>query len=176
MRPLIYHVASSLDGFIAGKNADISRFLHKGNHLADYQKSLSNYDTVIMGKNTYEFGYAFGLAAGQPAYAHMEHFIFSKSIEFESQAKSVHIVKENWLEKIAELKAESGSPIYLCGGGAFAGFLLENDFIDQVILKLNPIVLGEGVPLFGSSKKQASLELTENKHYENGVSLLSYKC
>lgn len=176
MRPLIYHVAVSLDGFIAGKNNDISLFAHEGDHLADYQKSLSQYDTVVMGKNTYEFGYAFGLTAGQPAYPHMEHFIFSKSIKFENKAESVHIVKENWLEKVRELKAASGSPIYLCGGGEFAGFLLDNNLIDQVILKLNPIILGEGVPLFGSSKSQTSLELTASKTYANGVSLLTYNC
>jgi dihydrofolate reductase len=176
MRPIIYHVASSLDGFITGKNADVSRFLFEGDHVDDYNQELLSYDTVIMGKNTYEFGYAFGLVAGQPAYANMQHYIFSKSIEFENKAESVHIVNENWLGNLQELKAENGSPIYLCGGGEFAGFLFENGLIDQVKLKLNPIILGDGVPLFGNSKRQASLELLDSKCYKSGVQLLTYTC
>ncbi len=61
----------SLDGFISGVNGDISGFVGDGNGVAKYLADLADYDTVIMGKNTYEFGYRFGLKPGKPAYPHM---------------------------------------------------------------------------------------------------------
>ena len=59
MRKIIYYVAMSLDGFISGVNGDISGFVRDGNGVAKYLADLAEFDTVIMGKNTYEFGYRF---------------------------------------------------------------------------------------------------------------------
>ncbi|WP_437917365.1 dihydrofolate reductase family protein [Sorangium sp. So ce302] len=64
--------------------------------------------------------------------------------------------------------------MYLCGGGAFAGFLLDNDLIDQLVLKVNPIVFGHGVRLFGGSSRKVELALLGATSYANGVSLLRY--
>jgi dihydrofolate reductase len=60
-RKIVYYVASSLDGYISGINDDISGFVATGNGVERYLADLAEFDTVIMGKNTYEFGYKFGL-------------------------------------------------------------------------------------------------------------------
>lgn len=173
MRKLIYYVATSLDDFIAGPNESIDQFAMKGPGVEQYLKDLQDFDTVIMGRKTYEFGYQYGLQVGQPAYPHMRHYIFSDSLEFENPYEQVQVVGR-CLEKVLELKAESGTDIYLCGGGTFAGYLLEHQLIDVLKLKLNPIVLGAGTPLFGAVSSKPNLHLTESVGYEGGMMILTY--
>ena len=173
MAKIIYYVASSIDGFIAGPNDDISSFTIGGKGIDKYLSDLKKFNTVIMGRRTYEFGYQFGLEPGQPAYPHMEHFIFSNSLEIENLAKSVHIEKIS-LARVIEIKETAKTDIYLCGGGKFAGWLLENNLIDQVKMKLNPIILGNGIRLFGKSTVNKKLDLIETESFDEGLKILTY--
>lgn len=173
MNKIVYYVAASLDGFISGVNGDISKFLPHEKAIEKYQADLQNYSTVIMGRKTYEFGYQFGLEPGQPAYPHMEHFIFSESLQIKELAKTVHIEKMS-IERIKEITAASQTDIYLCGGGEFAGWLLDHGLIDQLKLKLNPIVLGDGVRLFGNSKTSLIATLIEKESFDSGLQFLTY--
>ncbi len=175
MRPIIYHVATSLDGFIARKDGTADGFLQEGEHIPDYLESLKDYDTVIMGRNTYTYGYSFGLEPGQPAYPHMRHYIFSTSLDLPEKHEKVQVVAENGLEVVRQLRQEEGAPIYLCGGGNFAGFLLENDLIDTLLVKQNPVCFGAGIPLFGPYKGPLKLDLQSLKRYNSGVLLLKYR-
>ena len=127
-----------------------------------------------MGRKTYEFGYKFGLVPGQQAYGHMEHFIFSDSLNLEDKADSVHVEKLD-LSRIKEIRENSETDVYLCGGGMFAGWLLENGLIDILKVKLNPIVLGKGVRIFGDSTYQADWDLIESESYPEGLQILTYK-
>ncbi|SNY94768.1 dihydrofolate reductase family protein [Flagellimonas pacifica] len=173
MQKIVYYVACSLDGFISGPNEDISQFLHEGNGVEKYKQDLLDFKTVIMGRKTYEFGYQFGLVPGKPAYPHMEHFIFSNSMEIENLDSSVHIV--DWsIEEIEKIKRNAQTDIYLCGGGVFAGWLLENNLIDTLKIKLNPIVLGNGTRLFGQSNTSAQWHLENQESYDGGLQILTY--
>ena len=153
MRKIIYYVAMSLDGFISGVNGDISGFVGDGNGVAKYLADLADYDTVIMGKNTYEFGYRFGLKPGKPAYPHMNHYIFSNSLTFDKPDPKV-LVRPIRVEEIDKIKKQNGTDIYLCGGGELAGWLLDNKQIDILKIKLNPLLLGKGVRIFGDSQER----------------------
>ena len=165
MQKIIYYVASSLDGFIAGKNDDISQFIQKGKGVEKYLADLSR---------TYEFGFQYGIQPGQPAYPNMEHHIFSESMEIENLDDSVHIEKGS-IDRVKEIKANATTDIYLCGGGKFAGWLLENGLVDQLKLKLNPIILGDGIPLFGNSKTTANWTLIESESFDDGLLILTYE-
>ena len=173
MRKIIYYVAASLDGFIAGPNDEIDRFIGGGDAIEHYMNDLQTFDTVIMGRRTYEFGYAYGLQPGAPAYPHMRHYIFSDTLQFENQHERVYVVGRD-LEVVRKLKAEKGTDIYLCGGGQFAGRLLDNQLIDVLKIKPNPILLGEGIPIFGESRTALNLELTERLNFEEGLMILTY--
>jgi dihydrofolate reductase len=130
----------------------------------------------VMGRATYEFGYQFGLQPGQPAYPHMRHYIFSKTLKFDHATDpKVEIVDKDELEVIKRLKEENGTDIYLCGGGAFAGFLAEHDQIDELRIKLYPIILGKGIRLFGNSTRQMDLSLVGSKVYQTGAMLITYQ-
>lgn len=112
MRRIIYYVATSLDGYIAGPNEDISGFVPEGSGVTQYLEDLKGFDTVIMGRNTYEFGYQYGLKAGSLAYPHMRHYIFSSSLQLDEKDPNLHICSLE-LGKIKELKSEEGTDIYL---------------------------------------------------------------
>jgi dihydrofolate reductase len=174
MKKIIYYAAISIDGFIAGPNDDISGFMASGNGVAKYVEDLKDFKTVIMGRRTYEFGYKYGLIPGQPAYPHMQHYIFTKTLQFEKQSEQLTLCHMD-LDIIENLKKKSETDIYLCGGGQFAGWLLENQMIDILKIKLNPLILNEGIRLFGVSKKQYQLRLTQNQIFNDGLAILDYE-
>ena len=173
MGKIVYYVASSLDGYIAGVDDDISQFILQGEGVERYQSDLANFSTVIMGRKTYEFGYQYGLKPGQPAYPNMEHHIFSDSLKIENLSESVRIEKLS-IDRVKEIRQNTTTDIYLCGGGQFSGWLLDNGLIDQLKLKLNPIVLGSGTKLFGSSTANANWELTDSASFSDGLQILTY--
>lgn len=173
MRKIIYYVATSVDGYITGPNEDISGFVPGGNGVDKYLSDLKDFDTVIMGRKTYEFGYKYGLKPGQPAYEHMQHYIFSNTLRFDNQSDQVHVHSPD-PAFIKKLKEQKGTSIYLCGGGIFAGWLLDNELIDVLKIKLNPFIQGEGIRLFGGSQKMYRLELKERELYDHGLQMITY--
>ncbi|MBM7587145.1 dihydrofolate reductase [Bacillus pakistanensis] len=176
MTELIYHVATTVDHFIADPSgvADQSIFFYEGDHASDFISAIQQYDAVLMGGKTYEWGFQYGLKPGEPGYKGLKHYIFSKTMDFESNDE-VELVKTDAAEFIKKLKQNTDQKIWLCGGGQLAGSLLDHQLIDTLILKVNPVLIGDGIPLFGSSKKQIHLELRSLKKYENGVIVPTYK-
>lgn len=173
MRNIVYYVATSLDGYIAGDGGDVSLFAQGGEGVNKYFEDLKDYKTVIMGRKTYEFGFQFGLQPGQPAYPHMKHYVFSSSLKLDETDPLVEI-REFDIDFINELKSTANSDIYLCGGGTFAGFLFDNGLIDVAKLKVNPIVLGSGVKLFGESNTAMKWKLTDHQLFDDGLSINTY--
>ena len=174
MRDIVYYVSISLDGYISGLDGDINGFVPDGNGVDQYLSDLKDFDTVIMGRNTYEFGYKFGLKPGQAPYPHMQHYIFSESLELQDKMDNVHIKKID-INEIHKLRKEEGTDIYLCGGGQLAGWLLEEEQIQYLKIKLNPMILGQGIRLFGDSTRFVRTELLETTQYENGLQIINYK-
>lgn len=174
MRNIIYYVATSLDGYISGPEGDISGFVNKGNGLDQYLKDLQDFDTVIMGRKTYEFGYDYGLKPGALAYPHMTNYIYSNSLVLENKADDLHI-KNIDIQHIKNLRVQGESAIYLCGGGEYAGWLLGHRQITHLKIKLNPFIAGEGVRLFGSSTAFYRTELLDSQSFEQGLQILTYR-
>lgn len=174
MQPIIYDVAVSIDGFICGPDGDISRFAQEGPVVADYSARLEGYSTAIMGRATYEFGYRFGMEPGQNPYPHMRTIVFSKSLNL-PEATDVDLWAASDLASIKAMRNQSPGPIYLCGGGAFAGSLLEAGQIDVLRLKRAPIILGGGIPLFGDANASPGLKHIETRIYEDGYLFQEYR-
>ena len=172
MKKLKYHIASTLDGFIAHKDHTIDGFTAEGDHVVDYLNSLrTDYDTVLMGRRTYEFGFRYGVTNPYPW---MKQYVITRSMQT-SPDENVNLVSENFSEFVKGLKRGEGKSIYLCGGSELATHLYTEGLIDEIIIKLNPVVFGTGIPLFGENQNKADLELIQNKTYENGVLLLQYE-
>ncbi|MCI0763944.1 dihydrofolate reductase family protein [Bacillus sp. TL12] len=176
MAKLIYHIAVTADSFIADLDGDAtdSIFLYEGEHVSDFIADVEQYNAVLMGRKTYEFGFQFGGKLGEPGYfKELKHYIFSNTMQFESSDK-VELVREDAVEFIKNLKMKEAGNLWLCGGGELAGSLVQQKLIDQVVLKINPVIIGEGTPLFGSVKPRLKLKLVDAKHYVNGVIKSTY--
>jgi len=173
MNKIVYYVAVSIDGYISGANEDISGFVAEGSGLEKYLNDLKEFKTVIMGRKTYEFGYKYGLKPGTLAYPHMDHYIFSSTLSFENPDAKLKI-KELDIDEIKKIRDQSKTDVYLCGGGDFAGWLLEREMIDILKVKLSPLILGNGVKLFGDSKKDYLLDLIQTEQFDNGLLMNTY--
>lgn len=189
MQRLTYYVACSIDGFIAHIDGSHDGFSQDSEYFSDLFSSFPEtvpshlrdvmgvnaenqwFDTVLMGRKTYEIGLKDGVTS---PYSHMKQYIFSRSMQ-ESLDENVELISENAVELVTSLKGETGKGIWLCGGASLASTLFAHNLIDQLILKINPFLMGSGVPLFSGVIQQTALELSSSKIYGNGVLLLHYK-
>ncbi|WP_306045303.1 dihydrofolate reductase family protein [Nioella sp. MMSF_3534] len=167
MHPVIYDVAVSVDGYISGPEGDISGFAHEGPVVEDYVARLAGYATAIMGRGTYEFGYRFGMEPGQNPYGHMRTHVYSERLNL-PEKRAVILHRGAGRAQVAEVIRGSDGPVYLCGGGAFAGALLGWGLIDRLRVKRAPIVLGGGTRLFGGCPVQPDLRLHAQTVYDGG--------
>ena len=142
MKPLKYYVAISVDGFIAAPDGLITPFmtqhdgkLAEGEHVDDFLASYAWFDTVLMGRKTYELGLSMGVTSPYPA---MRQFVFSRTMET-SPDENVQLVSNNAVETVRALKEESSSAVWLCGGAALASHLWQAQLIDELIVKVNPV-------------------------------------
>jgi dihydrofolate reductase len=175
MRQLKYYVACTVDGFICREDGSFDCFtrqgLGEGDHVTDYLQSFETFDVVLMGRKTYEVGLKAGVTNPYPT---MKSYVFSRTMK-ESPDKQVTVVSDNPGDVVRRLKSESGKDIYLCGGADLAGTLLAVGLIDEILVKLNPILLGSGIPLFAGNVRLTDLERVGCKPYQNGVVLLHYR-
>ena len=187
MRELKYFVACTVDRFIAREDGSFDFFIAEGAHLTDLVKRYPEtvpahlrdalgvraahdwVDAVLMGRKTYDVGLPFGVTSPYP---HLKQYVFSRSMT-ETRAPDVTLVRTDPLDYVRALKREKGGSIWLCGGGVLAAALFEE--IDELILKVNPVILGSGIPLFEGHVPQADLSLEEVKSYPNGFMLTRYR-
>ena len=170
MRKVKYHVAISLDGFMARRDGSFDCFIMEGPHVDDFFASLPTYGVALMGRKTYEVGVKMGVTNPYPF---LESYVFSRTMD-KSPDPSVTLVREGAAEFVRSLKAKQGKDIWLAGAGELASTLFAAGLVDELTLKVNPMLLGDGIPLVGRLQRPSNCELTGSKTYENGVVLLSY--
>ena len=175
-RKVVYYIAVSVDGFIADTKGNTEAFSMTADYIPDYIRSLREYDTVLMGKNTYEAGYKFGIKPGEPSpmYSHMMQYVFSQTME-QYENEGLQVIRDDPARFVQGLKSQQGGAIYLCGGGNLAGCLLKASLIDELILKVNPLIFGKGIPLFSDYDVPLSLALLDTKVYQDGNVFLRYQ-
>ncbi|PRB40615.1 riboflavin biosynthesis protein RibD [Arthrobacter sp. MYb23] len=171
MRELVYYVAVSLDGYIAGPEGEFDAFPVEGDHMvaqverfpdaiptviADAMgiERTGTFDAVVMGWNTY----AVGLPAGMTSpYQHLEQFVFSRTrteADIPGEHPNLTITDEDPVDVVRRLKSQPGKSIWLCGGGQVATQLAGE--IDRLVLKRSPLLFGNGIPLFAPGAYQPS--------------------
>lgn len=189
MRKLTYFVATSLDGFIAAPDGTFDAFPMEGDHieglLRDYPETFpapalaalgvtpdnATFDTVIMGWETYNVGRSQGL---ESPYPHLRQYVCTRNHLGQPAPEDVTLVGDEPLALAAQLKAEAGDKdIWLCGGGALAAALQEE--IDRLVLKVNPVMLGSGIPLFRTAAyAPRNFTLTRSHVFKDGVVMCDY--
>lgn len=189
MRRLVYHVAVTLDGFIAGPDGGDpsgSEFLPVTPDLVEHLVSAwpetlpapardalglsgpgTHFDTVVEGRGSYDVGLAAGLF---DAYPHLRHLVVSRSLADRGDLP-VEVVDGDPVERIRQLKAEEGLDIWLVGGGTLAHALLPE--IDRLVLKVNPSVIGDTKRLFEGPFTQARFEPVAQVDLAGGVRVVT---
>ncbi len=174
MRKVIYGVACSLDGYLAGPNGEID-WLHWSKDAESVMAAFwPRVDTMIMGRKTYEVGLAMG--GGSVTMPGIDAaYVFSRTLgKGAVKAKRAHLVTTDAGAFIRELKAKPGKDICLWGGGEFASSLLEQGLVDEIGLNIHPILLGSGVPTFLRLNARVPLRLAENRPMDGGCIMATY--
>lgn len=187
MRELAYYVAATLDGYIAAPDSAFDFFPFEGDHIAALVAELPEtlpvhvrdqlgidgpnrrFDAVVMGRRTLEPALAVGLTS---AYPHLDQYVYSRTLPA-SDDPTLTVVASDPLAHVRGLKRQEGHGIWLCGGSTLAGVLLPE--IDELILKVNPVAIGTGLPLFAKGFEPLPFTLTGSEAYAGGVAVMRYR-
>lgn len=166
VRRVIYQVAASLDGFIAGPGGEAD-WIPMDPEI-DFAALLARYDTVLMGRRTFDAMGGSGAAFGKRT------LVASRSAPRRA-VKGVEHVRDA-AQCIRDLRATEGSDVWLFGGGALASELLDEGLVDLVEIAVIPILLGSGVPLLAPTARRHAMKLIHTRVFDaTGTALLTYE-
>lgn len=185
MRKVIFQEWLSMDGYAADANGGVT-FLESftDNKYSDLEqlRFLEGIDTILLGARTYHLFVDFWPTATneQEVIADklnsIPKIIFSKSMKRAPWGKwpDAMVIHTDAVEALKKLKAQEGKDIVLWGSISLAQAFMKNNLIDEYHLRICPVVLGNGRPLFQSVDKQ-NFELFGYKQYGSGIMLLQYR-
>lgn len=171
-KKLILYIASSLDGFIAGPGDDLS-FLDAVQREGEdygYTHFMESIDTVIMGRRT--FDWVFRQIGGVP---HPDKTTYVITHTPKSDIGKTSFFTGDLVTLVKQLKEGGTAGHIFCDGGAsIIHHLLCNDLIDEIVLSIVPILLGNGIRLFENGQNPLSLQLLSARSYASGLCQLHY--
>lgn len=176
MRKVVYSLTNSLDNFIARTDGAADWILMGDEVMSEFPKLFARFDTVLIGRKTYDFTVLHASEASQEisGFMGMKTYVFSRTLK-ENSDEGVKIVSDNAGEFVRSLKNESGKDIWLMGGGILAASLLKERLVDEIGVAIQPILLGSGIPLFPDIGMQVDLQMLECKTYKNGIVGINYR-
>ena len=168
MRKIRLFIASSLDGYIARTNGEVDWLFTDQDY--GYAEFFAQIDTVLMGNKTYQQILGFG----EYPYKGKEGFVFSKTLLRETD-NNVEFVGGDLKSFINTLRQSSGRDIWLVGGAQTIHYFMKHGFVDELILSIHPIILGDGIPLIVNDPSLLTpLELKDVRTYDSGLLQVSY--
>jgi len=158
-------IGTSLDGFIARPNGDLDFLPPGGGEPHGYEEFMASVDALVIGRNTYETVLAF---ASWP-YGDKPVFVLSTHPLDPAPAGAVveHMSGEP-SEIVSQLAARGIQHIYVDGGITIQRFLRAG-LIQRLIITRVPVLIGQGIPLFGALPKDITLTHIATRHYSSGL-------
>lgn len=174
MRKLSLFIATSLDGYIAKPNDDLSflKLVEKEGEDYGYAAFTANVDTIILGRKTYDYVLR---EIGSSYYDNGQRDVYAITRTARPSAGRTTFYSGNLKDLVQKLKSENGKNIYCDGGAEVIHELLQHDLIDELIISIIPILLGEGTRLFKDNRPEQQLEFVSAKSFETGLVQLHYK-
>ena len=185
MRKLLLLMHTSLDGFVAGPNGEMD-WIIVSDELFDMAHERTNEsDTALYGRVTYQMMESYWPTAGDEPnaskhdiehstwYNNVRKAVISRTMK-DANIPNTKIISENVAEEVKRLKQETGKNIVILGSPSAVHILTAENLIDEYWLCVNPILLGEGIPLFKNSKNVTKLNLVSTKVFSSGVVCLQY--
>ena len=172
-RNIIVHIATSADGYIARSDGDLewltSRPAPKGFYGMDtFMKSV---DTKVLGRKTFEVS----LRMGAKFDAKSRTIVFSHQLPPADAPSGVQFVSEAIGPFMSHLREQPGKDIWLMGGGDLIASFLDEGAIDEFVITVAPVFIGDGIPLIARRHRHVALELLSVEQFENGVVQLHYR-
>lgn len=173
MVTILLYIATSIDGYIATKDGGVEWLSVVDGSGSDYgyHAFYDSVDALIMGSKTYQQILDFGEwpYPGKPSY------ILTRQA-LESSRDDVIFISEEPLDLMRRLEAEGMQRVWMVGGGQIVASFIKSGLIDEYIISIVPILLGEGIPLFQAPLPEMSLEVVESTLYSSsGLLQVHYK-
>lgn len=171
MRKLVVYIASSVDGYIAAPNDDLSflKRVEKEGEDYGYGEFIKTIDTIILGRRTFDW-----VNKNVPGhYGDKRTFVITN--ENKPADGNVTFYSGDLKELVQKLKGEGSEKNIFCDGGAsIVNQLLKEDLVDELTVSIIPVLLGEGVRLFPDGRPEQALELQSAKSFDTGLVQLYY--
>lgn len=166
-RKVVLFIAMSLDGYIADKNGDLDwLYAVEGEGDNGFSSFYKTIDTIVMGRTTYDH-----LLRLVPEYPHGDKNSYIFSHTEKRNDPYVTFVNEDPGTFMQALQLEEGANIWLVGGAGLLDSFLQKNLVDEIILTISPIILGEGTPLFRLNSHEIQLHLVSQKQYGQFVQI-----
>lgn len=161
-------IATSLDGYIAGPDDDLSWLFTD----ADYGFSdfYAHVDTLIMGRGTYEVVQNLG----PWPYPGKHTVVVSRKADLEMKTADTELHSGDLPSLLDHLASRGRDRIWLVGGGELVRSFLEQGLLDRITVSMHPVLLGDGVPLFPGGFRRTLLALDDTRSFEGGLVQLNY--
>lgn len=174
MRKLSIFIAASVDGYIAAPNEDLGflKQVEKEGEDYGYTKFMADVDTIIVGRKTYDW---VANNIGASHYDNGDRNVYVITSQQKPATGKIQFYNGNLAELVRQLKEENGKNIYCDGGAETIDELLKNKLIEEFIISLVPVFLGDGIRLFKDGRAGQSLQLLEAKTFDTGLVQLHYK-
>ena len=185
MRKIISFMHVSLDGFVAGPNRELD-WVKVDEEIFDHVgKRIGESDTALYGRVTYQMMEDYWPGAGDKPgaskhdiehskwYSKARKVVLSKTLN-EADLSNTKIIGDNLSNSINEIKLQGSEDILLFGSPTATHSLIQLDLIDGYWLFVNPIILGQGIPLFVDIKDKIKLNLLSSRQFTCGVMALDY--
>lgn len=162
------YIATSLDGFIARTNGDLD-WLTGGDETSTedygYQAFIDTVDVIVMGRHTFEKVLTFD----EWPYPRQKVIVLSsRALTVPPQvSEHVELLALSPSDVVQKLAADGATHVYVDGGQTIQRFLNAN-LIDELIITRIPILIGQGIPLFGAVHNDIKLKHLETRQFENG--------
>lgn len=171
----------TLNGFFEGQNKDTTWHIHGVDENNFAVEMLSQGDILLFGRITYEMMESYWTSEfafqNDPKVAEgmnrAEKMVFSRTLDNVLWNNS-RLIKNNVVEEVRKIK-ESGRNISILGSGKVGTLLASHDLIDEFQIMVDPVILGNGVPVFNGLNHKVNLKLKETRTFESGTVLLSYE-
>ena len=172
-RKVIVNIGTSVDGFIARPDGDLewltSRPAPKGFYgMSTFVKSI---DTKVLGRKSYDASLRLGAKFEPPT----RYIVFSRQARPADAPLGVEFVSEAIGPFISRLREQPGKDIWLMGGGDLIASFLDERAIDEFIISVVPVFIGDGLPLIARRHRHVTLEVQAVERFEDGVVQLHYR-
>ncbi|MEZ5107072.1 MAG: dihydrofolate reductase family protein [Draconibacterium sp.] len=174
MRKLSLFIATSLDGYIAKPNDDLSflKLVEKEGEDYGYAEFTANIDTIILGRKTYDYVLK-EIDSSHYDNGQRDVYVITRTERPRTGRTTFYTGKLS--ELIQQLKSESGKNIYCDGGAEIINELLKSDLVDEFIISVIPVLVGSGTRLFKEGRPEQLLELVRVKTFDTGLTQLHYR-